>query len=77
MSGPNRPRGSGGPLEADLNPRHSSGEIPRWRQAAKGSGGPWEWVGQRPRWVRIFSLPAGWSMARPCLQSPNLSALRR
>jgi len=65
MPGPNRPRGSGGPLEADLNPRHPSGEIPQWRQAARVSAGVWEWVIQRSGWLRIFSMTAGWSMAGP------------
>jgi hypothetical protein len=65
MPGPNRPRGSGGPLEADLNSRHPLGGIPQWRQAAGDSAGVWEWVGQTARWVRIFSMPAGCSMAGP------------
>lgn len=77
MAGPNRPRGSGEPFEVDLNARHPSGGIPQWPQAARDSGGLWEWMGQIARWVRIFSMTAGWSMAEPCLQSPDLSALRR
>jgi len=51
MPGPNRLRVSGGPLEAALNPRHPSGGMLRWRQATRGSGGLWEWMGQGPRWV--------------------------
>ena len=58
MAGPNRLRVSGGPLEADLNPRHPSGGMLRWRQAARDLGGVWKWVGQTARWVTIFSMTA-------------------